>query len=132
MATEVAIAHSVPVATRVQQALAINEPVEKFLKRYTTTARTDDVLVFQATAGTADQAVAMADTLADQFLSYRREQDDQQVEVLRQSLAGRITAASGQHHRPRFAARGGGHRHHGGRGDQHDRLAAARIRARRS
>ena len=33
----------------------------------------------------------MADTLASQFLTYRREQDSQQVEVLRQSLAGRIT-----------------------------------------
>lgn len=90
MATEVAIAHSVPVATRVQQALDIDEPVEQFLKRYTTAARTDDVLVFEATAPTSDQAVAMADTLADQFLIYRREQDDQQVDVLRQSLAGRI------------------------------------------
>jgi len=91
MATEVAIAHSVPVATRVQKALNLNEPVEQFLKRYNAVARTDDVLVFEATAPSSEEAVAMADTLANEFLIYRREQDTQQVDVLRQSLSGRIT-----------------------------------------
>ncbi len=90
MATEVAIAHSVPVASRVQLALDIKEPVELFLKTYTAIARTDDVLVFQATASSADGSVAVANTLAEQFLTFRREQDDEEVDVLRRSLSGRV------------------------------------------
>ena len=50
MATEVDLANSVPVASRVQVALGIDEPIEVFLKRYTATAQTDDVLVFLSTA----------------------------------------------------------------------------------
>ena len=90
MATEVAIANSVPVASRAQVALGIDEPIEVFLKRYTATAQTDDVLVFLSTAGTPDEAVAVANTLAEEFLAYRREQDTENVEVLRRSLADRV------------------------------------------
>ena len=96
MATEVAIANSVPVASRAQIALGIDEPIEVFLKRYTATAQTDDVLVFLSTAGTPDEAVAVADTLAEEFLAYRREQDAENVDVLRRSLADRIVQLQAQ------------------------------------
>ena len=96
MATEVAIANSVPVASRVQLALGIDEPIEVFLKRYTATAQTDDVLVFLSTAGTPDEAVAVANTLSEEFLAYRREQDAEDVEVLRRSLADRIAQLEAQ------------------------------------
>ncbi len=63
MATEVALAHSVPVAERALAALDLDESVENFLRTYTATARTDDVLAFQVREATADEAVAVAEHL---------------------------------------------------------------------
>ena len=96
MATEVAIANSVPVASRVQLALGIDEPIEVFLKRYAATAQTDDVLVFLSTAKTPDEAVSVANTLSQEFLAYRQEQDSEDVEVLRRSLAERVAQLEAQ------------------------------------
>jgi capsular polysaccharide biosynthesis protein len=91
MATEVALAHSVPVAERVLAALDLDESAENFLRTYTARARTDDVLVFQVRAATADEAVAVANTVADEFLSYRQEQASEALDVLRTSLSDRIS-----------------------------------------
>jgi capsular polysaccharide biosynthesis protein len=86
MATDAALARSVPVATRVVEILGLaTEPVD-FVETYSVTPITDDVLQFRVKSPTAAGAAAAADALADEFLAFRDQQNDAQLNIIIRSL----------------------------------------------
>lgn len=90
MATDVAIAHSPPIAHRVVEDLSLDETTSDFLDRYTSTAITDDVMQFTVRAPSAREAARTADTLVAEFLGYRREQSAARVATVANALNPRI------------------------------------------
>lgn len=74
MATDVSLARSHSVATRVIEKLDLSETPDDLLKRYTVTADTNRVLEVAAGAPTSADATALAGTIATTYLEFRREQ----------------------------------------------------------
>jgi capsular polysaccharide biosynthesis protein len=96
MATDAALAHSVPVATRVVEQLGLPVEPTDFLKEYTVSAITDDVLQFRVKRPTAEGAAAAAEALAEEFLAFRDAQNDAQVDTVIRSMEERRQALESQ------------------------------------
>lgn len=74
MATDVSLATTDTVASRVIERLGLKESPEDLLKQYTVTSSTDRVLQISVTAPTAGEAVRLTGALGTTYLDFRMEQ----------------------------------------------------------
>ncbi|MGH3465894.1 MAG: hypothetical protein ACRDP9_30855, partial [Kribbellaceae bacterium] len=94
MATDVSLATTHSVASRVIEELKLPETPDDLLQRYVVTAQTDRVLEIVASATTSADATALAGTLATAYLEFRQEQIELQEVPLRRELATAKTAVA--------------------------------------
>ncbi|HZO70315.1 MAG TPA: Wzz/FepE/Etk N-terminal domain-containing protein [Kribbellaceae bacterium] len=86
MATDVSLATTHSVASRVIEELKLPDTPDDLLQRYVVTAETDRVLEIVASAPTSAEATALAGTLATAYLEFRQEQVVLQAVPLRRDL----------------------------------------------
>ncbi|TDD60757.1 hypothetical protein E1263_09920 [Kribbella antibiotica] len=87
MATEVSLATTRTVASRVITSLQLPDTTDDLLARYTVTAVTSRVLEIKATAPTDEAATQLATGIAQAYLKFRREQIALQDVPLKRDLA---------------------------------------------
>ncbi len=87
MATDVSLARTHSVATRVIEKLNLSDTPDELLKRYTATAQTDRILEVVASAPTSAEATSLAGTIATTYLQFRREQVALLAVPMRRDLA---------------------------------------------
>ena len=91
--TDIALAQSRTVASRVIRQLGLHESVPKFLSSYTVLNITDRVLLITVGAPTSSEAVAQAKAVATEFLRFRAQQAQAQEQLLLPALQNQIAQA---------------------------------------
>ncbi len=96
IATDQSLFQSRAVATLTVHKLGLNEPISTFLSRYTITVVTDEVLSITLSAPSSSQAVAWANALAQECLSFRAALLTTQDNLVTRSLNSQLAAAQAQ------------------------------------
>jgi uncharacterized protein involved in exopolysaccharide biosynthesis len=89
MQTDAALARSIPVAEGALKALNDDGDPEDLQKEYTVTPVTDELVRFQATASTAEEAAARVGAIANSFLDYLAADENQQLDSVKQTVQAR-------------------------------------------
>jgi capsular polysaccharide biosynthesis protein len=100
MATDVSMLSTHTIAKRVINRLQLTESPDDLLKQYTVVAVTDRVLQITVGAPTSAEATRLAATLADVYLSFRREQIELQTAPLKRDQTdaqNELTAATAEY-----------------------------------
>jgi capsular polysaccharide biosynthesis protein len=90
--TEAAVARSEVVSRRVVEKLGLPITPLKLTQRYATQAVTDNVLQFTVRWKDKNEARVIADTLANEYLTYRAEQQQAQTDLITSSVGARAEA----------------------------------------
>lgn len=91
--TDVALAESTTVAGNVVRQLGLPQSVPSLLAAYTVTPVTDQVIIIDVSAPSADEAVRRAAAVAKQFLAYRARYTGGQLQQAETQLNGQVTQA---------------------------------------
>ena len=96
--TDLALAQSLPVATAVVRQLGLPQTPQSFLGSYTVapTGAQSPVLTITASGATSDQAVRIAQAIAQQFLAFRTSYQQTQYDLLKTQLDQQLAAAEQQ------------------------------------
>lgn len=91
--TQVSVLTSLPVATRVVASLRLDESPETLLKDVTVApVSTERVLVITALRTNADEAAAVANAFADQYIAFRQDETAANFNALRTQYSQQLTA----------------------------------------
>lgn len=93
---DIALASSIPVATGVVNQLKLSESPDKFAASYSVTALTYQVLRMTVKGQSADDALLKASALATQFLKYRAQYEQAQLQVTDDELNQQVAQAQQQ------------------------------------
>ena len=99
VATELALAQSIPVATAVVRQLGLPQTPESFLGSYTVSTASPtsgQILKITANGATSDKAVQIAQAIAQQYLAYSDSYQRAQFNLLKTQLDQQIAAAQQQ------------------------------------
>jgi capsular polysaccharide biosynthesis protein len=91
--TDTALAESVPVAAGVVRQLGLRETPTSFASTYSVTATTNQVLTFSVKGPSTDAAVRIASALAKQFLDYRAQYEETQLQQTTGQLNQQVAQA---------------------------------------
>lgn len=91
--TDVALAESTTVAGKVVKQLGLSQSVPSLMAAYTVTPVTDQVIIINMGASSADEAVRRAAAVARQFLIYRAQYTRTQLQQAEAQLTGQVTKA---------------------------------------
>jgi capsular polysaccharide biosynthesis protein len=94
--TNVALAQSQAVASRVVQQLGLPQSVSSFLAAYTVTSPSNQVIVFTVGASSSNDAVARVSALASAFLQYRADYLKNQQQLEETTLNQQVSQAQQQ------------------------------------
>ncbi len=89
MATDANLAKTRTVARAALRRLGSDLPIDKFISSYRATPITDDLLQVTATASSGPEAVRRANSVAESFLEFRREELRRELQVALQTLRQR-------------------------------------------
>jgi capsular polysaccharide biosynthesis protein len=93
VATDTALAESLPVATGVIQQLGLQQTPTSFTGTYTVTDVTDQVLKITVSAPNSDEAVQRASAVAAQFLKFRAQYEQTQQQQTEAQLNQQVSQA---------------------------------------
>ncbi len=91
--TDVALAESIPVAAGVVRQLGLPQTPTSFVGTYTARATTDQVVTLTAKGASAGQAVQIASALATQFLKFRAQYEQSQLQETQAELNQQLAQA---------------------------------------
>ena len=94
--TDLALAHSLPVATAAVRQLGLPQTPESFLGSYTAVMTSPQVITISARGATSGEAVQVAQVIAQQFLATRAAYQQTQYNLLETQLGQELTAAQQQ------------------------------------